>query len=365
MIPSFFAPLRAARRRADLPVATTPPTAGGSPGSTRSESARWQVAEPLEQFLAREGSGNVALVPGFVANNGLSIFGGKAKSFKTQCALQLAMSVASGATFLDRIPERSGPVLYVTEEGNRAGLVQRLAILQGGFCPPAGSVHVLHKAGVVFTESSWMSVTENVNKIQPVLVILDTLASLMDGDENLAQDMRQAIKPLLALTQSGVAVLLLHHVGHGKDHAMPGAKLRGSTFLRGVADSIVIFERGSANGQGSHTVKLTFEAKDWETDPMSVTWDEASGRMSLPPTTGRSDDSRPKRDARVSAAELVAAARGLANGAPVAAQALRSEFPTRARSSFHRDLAEAVTLGAFERSGEGPGTRYLPLPSPP
>lgn len=319
-----------------------------------------RLSVPLEEFL-QTGTEQPALVEGFLAKAGLNVFGGEAKAFKTQCALQLGLSVATGRPFLGRQPVHSGGVLYVTEEGNQQGLAQRLSQLASSFPTPSGAFHVLHKAGVTFTGPGWNSVLSSLDELQdPTLVILDTFAALMDGDENSTEDTRNALRPVQRLTERGATVLLLHHVGKRQDAGRPGAMLRGNTYLRGASDAITIFKRGTSHGQGSSALSLTFEAKDWDTDPMKLTWDKSTGLLLPLAKVAPCTQNEPPSATPAAPRNLADAALEAGGGEAVSFATLQAAFPQRSRSALHRDIGRAVDHGWLETVGRGRDTIYLP-----
>jgi hypothetical protein len=85
------------------------------------------------------------------------------------------------------------------------------------------------------------------------LVVFDTFAAFNPSpDENDASKMQEALAPLHRLTESGAAVLLVHHLR--KASAKEGQRSRGSSALTGFADVIAELNRTSGGLASSRRV---------------------------------------------------------------------------------------------------------------
>jgi len=203
-----------------------------------------------------------------IPDNGLAVVYGRPKVGKTFWALDLALSVATGRDFHGGKVER-GRVTYVAAEGGAARLRDRVAAW-------------LRERGIDERELEgwWDVVLAPVNLVdhlqvgeflkelggQRSLVVFDTLARCMSGDENSQKDMGAAVAGCDRVrTETGAAVLLVHH--EGKD----GSKgARGSTVLLGAIDASI---RGKADG--GH---ITFYVEDMRDDeaPPPMTFELAN-----------------------------------------------------------------------------------------
>jgi hypothetical protein len=76
------------------------------------------------------------------------------------------------------------------------------------------------------------------------LVVVDTLASFLPGNENSARSVQTALAPLRRLTREGMSVLLTHHPR--KDGSAPGRAARGSGVFGGFPD--ICIEMGHPGG---------------------------------------------------------------------------------------------------------------------
>lgn len=182
------------------------------------------------------------LVERAVPKNGLVVLYGPPKSAKTFLALDMALSVGTDQEQLHGFQCKSGKVLYVLAEGGAPMMGNRArAWLQ---CKGKSDADV-----AVLPSSILLSSKKSVDGLLELagnewdLVIVDTLARCMDGDENSVKDMNAAIKGCDYIrTKTGAAVMLVHH--SGKDQAKG---MRGSTALLGAVDGTI---RMRATGGG-------------------------------------------------------------------------------------------------------------------
>jgi RecA-family ATPase len=178
-------------------------------------------------------------------------------------ALQMMFATASGSPWLGEKPTRTGSALYVSEEGARAKVAERLSTMRFGH-NVQHPIHVLHREGITLTGVGWQKVRATLDEMErPTVVVLDTLAALMDGDENSVADIRTALRPIQALiTDYGVTVVLVHHINKGGEGRM-GNRMRGSSALWGACDGTLGFVRTlDADGVAEDHGEVHVETKD-------------------------------------------------------------------------------------------------------
>jgi putative DNA primase/helicase len=231
---------------------------------------RPSVAPTLDAYIASFGGTDTPdLYPDIIPTGGLVIFVGQPRSFKTMAALQMMFSVASGQRWLGHDPTRSGSCLYVSEEGSRRKVSDRLIAMRAAY-QPTRPIHILHREGITLGAPTWDRVRETLDEMDdPQLVVLDTLAALMTGDENSVADIREALRPIQALiTDYGVTVALVHHINKGGEGRM-GNRMRGSSALWGACDGTLGFVRDEdSNGIALDTGEVRVETKD--NDPKRI-----------------------------------------------------------------------------------------------
>ncbi len=188
------------------------------------------------------------LVEGLWSDQAVGILGGEPKCCKSFLALDVAVSVASGAPCLRQFPvRRTGKVLLFPAEDSLAVVRQRL---EGIAC--AAQVAFASLPVEVITAPSLrldtpvdrQRLTQTVQVLQPTLLILDPLIRLHRVDENDATQIATLLSYLRELQrQFHLAVLLVHHARKDSNSSRPGQALRGSSELHGWGDSNLYLRR--------------------------------------------------------------------------------------------------------------------------
>jgi AAA domain/DnaB-like helicase N terminal domain len=198
-----------------------------------------------------------ALVDGLLFTPGVSFIYGPPKVGKSFFALDLALSVATGRRFMGR-ETHAGCVLYVAAEG------------VGGLGPRVDAWCEFHRVpGEQLAATSWLTTAVNLSvesdvaslerfarELQPVLIVLDTLARCTVGvEENSARDMGVVVGALDRLRDAiDGHICVVHHAGKNV-----AAGLRGTTALRGAADTVI-----SLTGDAKATEVKVEDQKDAE-----------------------------------------------------------------------------------------------------
>ena len=174
----------------------------------------------------------------------LALLFGDPAAGKSFAALDLAACVATGAAFHGR-PVEAGPVVYLAGEGH-AGIARRLL---------AWSIvrRVPLDRAPLFVSTTALRLPEDAGTLlgavdaavaaleaAPVLVVVDTVARHLSGDENDAREAGAFVGALDALRAhcTGATVLAVHHSGHGDK-----SRSRGSSAFRGAVDTELRAER--------------------------------------------------------------------------------------------------------------------------
>lgn len=170
--------------------------------------------------------------------SGLSILYGPSGSAKSFLALDWALSIAAGISWFDR-DVMAGPVVYVAAEGAagygvrlRSWLQSRLSAEARPEYPALFLPEPVELANPLSIEPFRREVSDRCG--EPQLVVIDTVARCMVGDENSAQDVGAVIRGVDHLrAKLGCAVLLVHHTGKS------GETERGSSALRAASDCMI------------------------------------------------------------------------------------------------------------------------------
>jgi hypothetical protein len=178
----------------------------------------------------------------------VGILGGEPKCCKSFLALDVAVSVASGAACLRQFPvRRSGPVLLFPAEDSLAVVRQRLEGIAAAAQVPFSSLPVQ----VITTPSLRLDMatdrerlSHTVQQQRPVLLILDPLIRLHRVDENDASQIAALLSFLRELQRKFLlAVMVVHHARKDSQSSRPGQALRGSSELHGWGDSNLYLRR--------------------------------------------------------------------------------------------------------------------------
>jgi len=194
----------------------------------------------LDELWARPAAEQ--LIAGVLPSKGLVVLFGEPKSGKSFIALDMAVSIAAEQSWQGHAT-KTGAVVYVVAEGadefgkRTRGMHQ--ALDDAGGQRLRQNLWVVGKAVHLLRDGS-ASLREGIEAkgVRPVLIVIDTLArTFPPGDENSAKDMNAYVAACDELREYfACAVLLVHHSAKGK------LDLRGSSALRGAADTVIAVE---------------------------------------------------------------------------------------------------------------------------
>ena len=299
------------------------------------------MAPTVQQFIEAASSDRPDLYPDIIPAGGLIVFVGQPRSFKTMAALQMMFSVASGHRWLGYEPTSTGSCLYVSEEGAASKVRDRLLSMSSAYQPDK-PIHILHRRGVrlLSDEPSWALVRQTLDEMDsPSVVVLDTLAALMVGDENSVSDIREALRPAQDLiTDYGVTVVLVHHINKGGEGRM-GNRMRGSSALWGACDGTLGFVRDEdENGVAVDTGEVRVETKDNEPTRIRFTFNPEHMTLKA--------EERPHCTPEAIVAEV---ARRMVESDPVSIGPVRDYFRA-GESWFYEQVSKAEAMGLIKVS---------------
>lgn len=189
-------------------------------------------------------------VEGYLESDSLSLIFGEPASGKSLVTIDIACCVATGRQWHGN-DVKQGAVFYIAGEGFN-GLSRRFRAWERftGQSLRDANIFTSHKPARLYDRQSAIEVAESVYaiaqhyRIMPSLIVVDTVARNMGGDENSTQDMNAFIEHLDVCLRSPykATVLCVHHSGK----ASPG-QARGSTALRGALDAEYHVEKSSTS----------------------------------------------------------------------------------------------------------------------
>lgn len=163
------------------------------------------------------------LIEGEIPEAGLTVLYGESGAGKSFIGVDYALTVA-----------QKHRVVYVPTEGE-AGYQKRIWAWCDHHKLTEGDLYFILGTVNLFEKESFAELLKELKRLNPALVVFDTLALAMSGgDENSARDMGLVLthcRRIIHTTRS--SVVLVHHVGKG------GNSERGSSALRGNADVMV------------------------------------------------------------------------------------------------------------------------------
>lgn len=177
------------------------------------------------------------LIKGILEDNSLGVIFGASGHGKSYLVLDMAACIASGRDFHGRKTKQTGAVIYIAGEGH-AGLTKRLKAweLYNEVSLKTAPLYISHRPAALCDDELMAHVkaaVESVGKRQRVaLIIVDTWARNMAGDENSTVDTTKAIRAVDDLRATHHCTgLIVHHSGQAESE-----RGRGSSALRAALD---------------------------------------------------------------------------------------------------------------------------------
>lgn len=180
----------------------------------------------------------VWIVKDMIEADSLSEFFGPPGVGKSFAAIDLACCVASGLDFHSKEIHNPGLVLYIAGEGKN-GLKRRIACwkkyrkvedLRGKLFISKTSISLIDPTFRNFLASAISQLPE-----KPALIVIDTWARNLGGDENSSSDTSQAVQTVDNLRGKSTCIIV-HHSGKQNPNVA-----RGSSALKGALDTEYVF----------------------------------------------------------------------------------------------------------------------------
>lgn len=219
------------------------------------------------------------IVENFIEQGSLNLLFGEPGAGKSLFALDWAFCIAIGLDWHDSRTKQTD-VVVIAGEGH-AGLSRRFKALEVKYqMQVPENLYISEKPADLMDLQNAQWVADAVKGLcqNPGLVIVDTFARNMTGDENNAQDVGKFINNLeVFMKPLGAAVLVVHHSGHSqKDRS------RGSSSIRAAMDA-----EFSATKSDGGIILACHKAKDFEAlKPMQfglkvtdLGWTDADGEQ--------------------------------------------------------------------------------------
>jgi len=198
-------------------------------------------------------------VPELIPGRTVTLLAGDGAVGKSTLALQLGLATALGRPWLGRMPRR-GPVIYLSSEDDADELHRRAHDAAIFYDAGLEDLHALHMWPLADQETLlgaarngdpiestplYEELADAADGLEPVLLILDSLADVFGGEENSRPHARQFIGLLrrLAIKHELAVVLLSHPSLSG---LQSGSGMSGSTAWNNSVRSRLYLEQPSA-----------------------------------------------------------------------------------------------------------------------
>lgn len=201
-----------------------------------------------------------SLVEGIISR-GLTVLAGTSKIGKSWMMLDLAISVASGSSFLGRHVKQAG-VLYLCLEDTEQRIQNRMYELVDEAPPGLYFSVCSDRLGAGFTRD-----IVNMLKDHPdiELIIVDTLQKVRQSDDGsgsgtYSKDYEELAKIKKIADVNDKSIIVVHHLRKQKDKFDPYNEISGSTAISGASDTNMVLKKP----EGSRTAELYIRGRDVE-----------------------------------------------------------------------------------------------------
>jgi hypothetical protein len=221
-------------------------------------------------------------VPGWLAKGDFAVIGGEPGTGKSVFALDLALALSTGTTFLGLRVQGMYRVLYLDEEMPPELAKRRLRMLIRGreLEPEQVSLRYFNGEQLKLDQAdSRLALRRVFDEWPPDFIVLDSLIRFHSGNENDNSEMARFYAQMRSLQSDyEFGWVALHHLAKpGKDKSKElGHRLRGASDLRAVVDQLYGIEGDSA----TRVRTLTHDKNRWADTslPMMLVYAETDDR---------------------------------------------------------------------------------------
>jgi hypothetical protein len=199
------------------------------------------------------------IVKNLISETSLNFLTGEEGCGKSMLAMNLALSVAIGATqWLGYEIVKHGKVIYLNNELSLNDHLNRIKIMQNHLPCPGDVSNLLTPQEFPDLETCWETLNDFCNTLRPILIIVDCFYFTHNKDENDSSSMKDLMRKFQTLRDRyQLSILVLHHTKKGgRDKKMGNDLIRGSNVFSAAADTVLQMKR-SADDERQRIIKPT------------------------------------------------------------------------------------------------------------
>lgn len=224
----------------------------------------------LDQFMAQDMVPVRYLIYKWIPKPGRVLLVGPPKAGKSYLALQMALAMAQGTSFMGRGATKSR-VLYLQFDTPESMWRERLEDIQDAGVDLSGDIHFNNegyaKGWDIRQDGDRKEMRGIIDTVDPDCVIIDTLRKVHRAKENDSSEMSRVFDLLSSLTQDRASIIIhhAHKINERRDgRPSPSDALRGSTSMAADADMTILMLSKilTTEGRFDEDVALRYDRDD-------------------------------------------------------------------------------------------------------
>lgn len=204
--------------------------------------------EPLFKFFEEYGIPEPIswLIPRYIPYKGVTIFTGKPGCGKSFISEEIISAILNNRKVFNKLDVLNGrPIILIDMESDHSVLYRRLTGL-GGIPPEKLLVFSFEGNFDMGNPSMTQLLVQYIEKIDPCLVIFDTLRRTYAGDENDSRVMNEIYKTVLQPISKKRCCLIIAHTRKGVKNGSADdelSEIRGTGDITGLASSVIMVKK--------------------------------------------------------------------------------------------------------------------------
>jgi RecA-family ATPase len=218
-----------------------------------------------DEFLALPQKERQWIIEPLIPAKGIINCYGKPKTGKSFATLGMALAISNGLAEWNGFPVRTHGNVYLLQVDTPEGeLYERIqCVRDAGFDVKrlffADMTIAPYPFNILLPQhQAWLK--REMERVQPVVTIIDTLREAHEGEENDSTDMKKVVNAIVAITQPSAVILVAHSKKETQHTQMGGQpdimdESRGSGYVSGRMDTVIRFTGHGSPIDGTMTYK--------------------------------------------------------------------------------------------------------------